>query len=161
MNKKITLPVMAALALMMAGCPKAKEPEVQEEVIEEVVTEAPKEKESLEKVSNEVTLVLDQVAFDKVPESIHLTITNQSASDINTGSDYTISVLKGDSWELMDMEGIGFDRMIHPIGPGEGVGFDINLFTKELKYEKGTYKITKQLGNDSGSFTKEVEFVIK
>ncbi|EPH08665.1 hypothetical protein HMPREF9713_03122 [Myroides odoratimimus CCUG 12700] len=161
MKKKITLPVIAVLALMMAGCPQKKEAATHEEVIEEVVTKTPNQKESLDSISNQVTMVLEQVAYDKAPEVLHLTITNQSSSEVNTGSDYSISVLKGDSWEVMDMKGIGFDRMIHPIGPGEGVGFDINLFSKELKYEKGTYKIIKQLATDNGSFIKEVEFVIK
>ncbi|ALU25335.1 MULTISPECIES: immunoglobulin-like domain-containing protein [Myroides] len=161
MKKKITLPIMATLALIMAGCPQKKEAATHEEVIEEVVTKTPNQKESLDSISNQVTMVLEQVAYDKAPEVLHLTITNQSSSEVNTGSDYSISVLKGDSWEVMDMEGIGFDRMIHPIEPGEGVGFDIDLFTKEFKYDKGTYKIIKQLGNDIGSFTKEVEFVIK
>ncbi|WP_025124596.1 immunoglobulin-like domain-containing protein [Myroides odoratimimus] len=161
MKKKITLPVIAVLALMMAGCPQKKEPEVQEEIIEEVITKTPNEKESLDSISNEVALTLEQVAYDNVPKAVHLTITNQSSVEVSTGSDYSINVLKGDFWEVMDMEGIGFDRMIHPIGPGEGVGFDIDLFTKEFKYDKGTYKIIKQLGNDIGSFTKEVEFVIK
>ncbi|WP_408582879.1 hypothetical protein QCB52_03450, partial [Myroides odoratimimus] len=125
MKKKITLPVMAILALIMAGCPQKKEAATHEEVIEEVVTKTPNQKESLDSISNQVTMVLEQVAYDKAPEVLHLTITNQSSSEVNTGSDYSISVLKGKSWEVMDMKGIGFDRMIHPIGPGEGVGFDI------------------------------------
>ncbi|AJA68019.1 hypothetical protein HX038_01350 [Myroides odoratimimus] len=161
MKKKITLPVMAVLALIMAGCPQKKEAATHEEVIEEVVTKTPNQKESLDSISNQVTMVLEQVAYDKAPEVLHLTITNQSSVEVSTGSDYSINVLKGKSWEVMDMKGIGFDRMIHPIGPGEGVGFDINLFSKELKYEKGTYKIIKQLATDNGSFIKEVEFVIK
>ncbi|MEK6493680.1 immunoglobulin-like domain-containing protein [Myroides odoratimimus] len=160
MNKKITIPLMAALALIMAGCPQKKELIVQEEIIDEVITEVPKAKESLDSISNEVALTLERVAYANVPKTVHLTITNQSLVEVSTGSDYSIYVLKGESWEAMDMEGIGFDRMIHPIGPDEGVGFDIDLFTKELKYDKGTYKIVKQLATDNGSFSKEVEFVI-
>lgn len=161
MKKKLMLPIVAGMALMMAGCPKEQLVVANEENTEAVSAEAPVEVAPIDQISNEVSLKLDVTAFDKVPESVHLTITNQSKEVVNTGSDYQLSVLKGEAWEAINMEGFAFDRMIHPIGPSEGEGFDINLFTKEIKYEKGTYKITKQFGNDTGEFSKEVEFVIK
>lgn len=161
MKKKLILPVVAGMALMMAGCPKEQSAVDNVDTTETVTTEAQVEVTPIDKINNEVSLKLDVTAFETVPESIHLTITNQSSDVVSTGSDYELSVLKGDAWEAVNMEGFAFDKMIHPIGPGEGEGFEINLFTREIKYEKGTYKITKQFGNDVGEFSKEVEFVVK
>lgn len=84
--------------------------------------------------------------YNVAPEKLSLTITNNATESIQFGADYEIDKWVNGKWvKLNYTDDMMFIAIMHMLEPGKSENYEIHLNPGKNKYEKGKYRIRKNI----------------
>ena len=90
-----------------------------------------------------------------VPDTLVLTIRNNTGGIIQFGASYSIERLSGKEWTGVDLGNFVVIAVMYDLQPGDSASYKINLYPKEVSYPAGDYRVVKQVsqaGKDMGPY---------
>lgn len=79
------------------------------------------------------------------PQTLELTIKNNTGGVIQFGADYSIERLVGGKWIAVDLGNFAVIAIMYGIQPSDTGKYTISLFTEQVKYPEGDYRVVKQV----------------
>lgn len=79
------------------------------------------------------------------PQTLELTIKNNTAEVIQFGANYSIERLKDGKWEEVDLGNFAAISIMYGVQPGDSGKYTINLFTDRVTYPEGNYRVVKNI----------------
>lgn len=104
-----------------------------------------------------VSLSVDPKVFilSEIPDTIKVTITNNSNDTITTGLRYQIENYENYEWKEISPKDILFHDLGWQIKPSESENFDMKLYKNQINYKTGKYRIVKYYLNSDYQKTRE------
>ena len=86
------------------------------------------------------------------PDVLELTIKNNTSQVIQFGANYLIERFVNDEWIAMDLGNFAVIAIMYNLQPGDSGKYTISLFTENVAYPEGDYRVVKQIniGEESG-----------
>lgn len=110
--------------------------------------------------TNEVEMIVYPERNGGAPETVKLTITNNSVKVIQFGANYSIERLVDGKWQVHDIGNFPVIMIMYSLAPKESATYDINLFPEKAKYIEGDYRVVKQIGDENGNKSYYANFKI-
>lgn len=79
------------------------------------------------------------------PQTLDLTIKNNTGKVIQFGANYNIERRVGNNWQTVDLGNFAVIAIMYMLTPGDSADYKINLFTENVKYPEGEYRIVKHI----------------
>jgi len=79
------------------------------------------------------------------PQTLDLTIKNNTGEVIQFGANYSIEHRNGNNWTEVDLGNFAVIAIMYVLQPGDSGDYNINLFTENVKYPEGDYRVVKQI----------------
>ncbi|MGL4581468.1 MAG: immunoglobulin-like domain-containing protein [Flavobacterium sp.] len=114
----------------------------------------------MDDVIKNVSIQVDKETYDSAPSTLEVLILNNSDVDITTESVYEISKFESDDWIKLDMGNVNLVQRSHSISAGFRERISIDLFSEQVVYSKGLYRIQLFFSFEWGTFEQEVEVTI-
>lgn len=100
---------------------------------------------------------------DGVPESVKVTLTNDTGNLAQFGAEYVVEHYNGKKWKVVPgTEKFPVIMILYSIPAGESQSYDFYLRGNVVDYEKGLYRLSKRVMlNNEHNFGVSAEFEIK
>lgn len=82
-----------------------------------------------------------------VPQTLQLTVKNNTDNVIQFGANYSIECFAAGKWTEVDLGNFPVIMIMYNLPPGESGNYTINLFTDRVKYPEGEYRIVKLISD--------------
>jgi len=79
------------------------------------------------------------------PQTLQLTVRNNTDEAIQFGADYSIERLADDKWVEVDLGNFAVIDILYIVQPGDSGQYTISLFTERVTYPEGDYRVVKQI----------------
>lgn len=79
------------------------------------------------------------------PDTLVLTIRNNTAGVIQFGANYSIERLSGKEWTRIDFGDFAVIAVMYDLQPGDSASYKINLYPEKASYPVGDYRVVKQV----------------
>lgn len=105
-------------------------------------------KATIEKENEKQARIEMKVAPERnggTPETLDLTIKNNTGEVIQFGANYSIQRRSDNEWIDVDLDNFAVIAIMYSLQPGESGEYKVNLFPKNVNYTEGEYRIVKQI----------------
>lgn len=97
-----------------------------------------------------LTMSVSPAETTGVPESVNVTLTNGTESLAQFGAEFTVERRDGDKWvQVEGTERFPVIMILYSLPPGESETYEFYLRPDAVKYEKGRYRLSKNVTLDN------------
>jgi len=109
-----------------------------------------------------ISMSIQPDKFSTVPETVKMTIVNNSDTVAEYGAPYIVEEYKNNTWEKMPFTNeLAFIDILYIQPAGETKEYDISLYPAMANYKKGNYRIRKSINVGNRSLDLAVEFTVE
>ncbi|GEM_PF-876653 len=95
--------------------------------------------------SNGIEIKVTPERNQGVPQTLNLTIRNNTQEIIQFGANYTIERRIDNAWREVDLGNFALIAIMYMLQPGDSGEYTISLFPETVKYPEGEYRVVKQI----------------
>lgn len=153
--------LVAISIIIVVGCNQPQNDKSEKTIENELINDVENINES------NVSLSVERNVFKlpELPETVEVTITNNTKDTITTGLHYRIENYENNKWKEVSPEQF-FNDLGWSLKPSDRHAFDTNLLIKQIDYKAGKYRISKYYIKPDYHKTKEqfdvyAEFIVE
>ncbi len=143
--KNLTLLIISSTLLL--SCNQTKKEEKQSATIEQI--------NNIEDKSVSLSVVPNVFKLSEIPDTVTVTITNNTNDTITTGLHYQIENYENNEWKEVSPKDMVFHDLGWRLKPTESENFDKKLYKDQFNYKAGKYRIVKYYLNSDYQKTRE------
>lgn len=113
--------------------------------------------QAIDVIDKSVSLSLESKVFklSELPDTVMVTMTNNTNDTITTGLHYQIENYENNEWKEISPKDIVFHDLGWQLKPTDSEGFEKKLYKDQISYKVGKYRIVKYYLNSDYQKTKE------